>query len=77
MKSLKKIEKFFDYYLKRITEYPLKELKDQVSNENLDQIIPNNVYQTWENNFFGKTHFKEIIKFRSTNKNFNFILFDK
>ena len=77
MKSLKKIEKFFDYYLKRITEYPLKELKDQVSKENLDQIIPNNVYQTWENNFFGKTHFKEIIKFRSTNKKFNFILFDK
>ena len=40
MNSLKKIEKFFDYYIKRITEYPLKEYKDQISNETTNQKIP-------------------------------------
>ena len=54
MNSLKKIEKFFDYYIKRITEYPLKELEDQVSDGMTDQVIPPYVYQTWENKFFGK-----------------------
>ena len=77
MKSLKKLEKFFDYYIKRITEYPLRELKDQISNETHNQLIPPCVYQTWENKFFGKTHYQEILKFRDVNKDLSFILFDK
>ena len=77
MNSLKKIEKFFDYYIKRITEYPLKELKDQISNETHNQLIPPCVYQTWENKFFGKTHYQEILKFRDVNKDLSFILYDK
>ena len=77
MKYLKKIEKFFDYFIKRVTEYPLQELQDQISFESLDQVIPPNVYQTWENKYFGKTHFKEILKFREANKSLNFFLFDK
>ena len=77
MNSLKKIEKFIDYYIKRVTEYPLQELEDQVSDGIIDQVIPPYVYQTWENKFFGKTHFEEILKFRNVNKNLNFILYDK
>ena len=77
MKKLKKIERFFDYYLKKFFEYPLKELKDQIVEEKLNQKIPSNVYQTWENNFFGKSHYNEIIKFRKLNKNLSFILFNK
>ncbi len=77
MKKLKKIEKFFDFYIKRITEYPLQKLDNQISYENLDQIIPPVVYQTWENDLFGKTHFKEIIKFRKINSQLSFILYDK
>ena len=77
MLKLKKIEKFFDYYIKKITEYPLVELSDQKSEQNINQTIPPIVYQTWENNYFGKTHYKEIMKFRKINSNLSFRLFDK
>ena len=77
MSLLKKIEKFFDYKIKKITEYPLVKLKDQIADKKIDQVIPPIVYQTWENNEFGKTHYKEIIKFRNINNNLNFKLFDK
>ena len=77
MKKLKKIEKFFDYYIKRLTEYPLQKLDDQIVNSQLDQKIPPFVYQTWENDFFGKTHYREILRFRNINKNLSFILFNK
>ena len=77
MPQLKKIEKFFDYYIKKITEYPLVELNDQTLEQNINQTIPPIVYQTWENNYFGKTHYKEIMKFRKINSNLSFRLFDK
>ena len=77
MLKLKKIEKFFDYYIKKITEYPLVELSDQTLEQNINQTIPPIVYQTWENNYFGKTHYKEIMKFRKINSNLSFRLFDK
>ena len=50
---------------------------DQIVDQNLNQVIPNNIYQTWENSLFGKSHYKEIMKFRSINNNFNFYLYDK
>ena len=74
---LKLIEKKISYAIKRITEFPLKEIFDQVVDNNLNQVIPNNVYQTWENSLFGKSHYKEIMKFRAINKDLNFFLFDK
>ena len=77
MNRLKKIEKLFDYQIKKITEYPLVKLNDQVADTNIEQIIPPTVYQTWEDNYFGKTHHKEIMKFRVMNNNLNFKLFDK
>ena len=73
----KKIERKIDFYIKKFTEYPLINLKDQISKNNQNFKIPPVVYQTWETNFFGKTHYKEIIKFRSLNPDLSFILFDK
>ena len=77
MNRLKKIEKILDYHIKKITEYPLVKLNDQVVDNNIEQTIPPIVYQTWEDNCFGKTHHKEIMKFRVMNNNLNFKLFDK
>ena len=74
---LKIIEKKISFVIKKITEYPLKEIADHITNNKINQTIPNNVYQTWENRFFGKSHYKEMIKFRKINKDFNFYLFDK
>lgn len=39
--------------------------------------IPPVVYQTWEVDFFGKTHFSEIEKFRDLNPDLSFELFAK
>ncbi|NQU17552.1 MAG: hypothetical protein HQ564_05745 [Candidatus Saganbacteria bacterium] len=38
--------------------------------------IPNVVYQTWESNKLGKTHFKELKKFRGMNMDYSFEFFD-
>jgi len=75
--KLKKIEKFFDFYIKKFFEYPLQRLDDQIFNSQDDYLIPPIVYQTWENNLFGKTHYKQILKFRETNHDLTFLLFDK
>jgi len=75
--KLKKIEKKISYFLKRLTEYPLVQLNDYLIVSNSKCKIPKIVYQTWENRFFGKTHYKELIKFRNLNKNYSFLLFDK
>lgn len=73
---LKKIERKISYLLKRITEYPLQPLNDKLNNSDTSiYTIPKNVYQTWENNLFGKTHFKELVKFRNLNSNYNFFIF--
>ena len=74
---IKLIEKKISYSIKKITEYPLKEIFDQVVNQKSNQVIPSNVYQTWENKLFGKSHYKEIIKFRLINKDLNFYLYDR
>lgn len=74
---LKKIEKKLDFLIKKITEYPLVELIDQFGKSEDEFVIPPIVYQTWEDNFFGKTHFKEIQKFRALNKDLSFILYNK
>ena len=75
--KLKKIEKFFDFYIKKFFEYPLQRLDDQISKIQDDYLIPPIVYQTWENNLFGKTHYKQILKFRKNNQDLTFLLFDK
>jgi len=75
---LKKIERKISFFFKRITEYPLQNLGDKINNEDANNfIIPKNIYQTWENNSFGKTHFKQLIKFRNLNSSYNFFIFDK
>lgn len=58
-----------------MTEYPLREVVDRKSMIPLHQAIPNNLYQTWESNLFGKTHAREIEKFRDLNPELNFMLF--
>jgi len=75
--NFKKIEKFFDFYIKKFSEYPLQRLNDQISKIQDDYVIPPIVYQTWENNLFGKTHYRQILKFRETNHDLTFLLFDK
>ena len=75
--KLKKIEKFFDFYIKKFFEYPLQRLDDQISKIQDDYLIPPIIYQTWENNLFGKTHYKQILKFRKINHDLTFLLFDK
>lgn len=75
---LKKIERKISFILKRISEFPLQTLSDKIDIEYASDFrIPKNIYQTWENNLFGKTHYKELIKFRNLNRNFNFYIFDK
>ena len=75
--KLKKIEKKIFFFIKKLTEYPLVQLNDYVIDSDSKCKIPKIVYQTWENRFFGKTHFKELIKFRNLNQNYSFLLFDK
>jgi mannosyltransferase OCH1-like enzyme len=75
--KLKKIERFFDFYIKKFFEYPLQRLDDQISKLQDNYLIPPFVYQTWENNLFGKTHYKQIVKFRKNNHDLTFLLFDK
>ena len=75
--KLKYIEKKISYFLKRLTEYPLVQLNDLIVDNEYKCKIPKIVYQTWENRFFGKTHYKELIKFRNLNKNYSFLLYDK
>ena len=69
--------KFIKNNIRKITEYPLIEIEDQLAIRPPKQKIPPIVYQTWENNFFGKTHFKQIQKFRNINNNLTFKLYDK
>ena len=41
-----------------------------------NSLIPPYLYQTWDDKFFGKSHHKEILKFREINPDLNFIIFD-
>lgn len=75
--NLKKIENFFSFNIKKLTEYPLQQLNDQINDNTDTYVIPPYVYQTWENNYFGKTHHKQILKFRNLNRDLSFILYDK
>ncbi len=75
-KNLKKIVK---QKLDDIFEYPLVEIRDQRGQQapsEDDFLIPPVGYQTCVDNRFGKTHAKEILRFRSLNSTLDFILFD-
>lgn len=67
-------------FLKRVKlqkELPFEAVSDTVATEEfINRSIPPNVYQTWANNYFGKTHAKEIRFFRGINPSLNFILYD-
>lgn len=62
--------------LRRFTEYPLVKIDDQISDLPVNQNISPIVYQTWENQYFGKTHSKELIKFRAKNPDLSFKIYD-
>jgi mannosyltransferase OCH1-like enzyme len=61
-----------------IGEKPMQTLSDRkaITQTHL-QNIPPVVYQTWEVNYFGKTHFTEIQKFRALNPDLQFQFFAK
>jgi len=60
-----------------ILEKPYQFLEDRVASSSFNNnFIPPNVYQTWVNNYFGKTHFAEIARFRALNSDLNFYLYD-
>lgn len=79
IKKLKSLYRKTELFYLRLTEFPMqaleKELSAKIKNENI--LIPPMVYQTWEHNFFGKTHLKEIKKFRELNPDMSFKLLDK
>jgi len=77
MKILKSLERLLSYRLKKLTEFPLVPIYDFQSKKLINQKIPPNIYQTWEDNLLGKTHYNQIIKFRSLNEDMNFYFFDK
>jgi len=45
--------------------------------KNLEGKIPNAVYQTWESDLLGRSHLRELEKFRAANKDFSFYFFDQ
>tara|TARA_E500000178_G_scaffold302520_1_gene312095 strand:- start:2161 stop:2985 length:825 start_codon:yes stop_codon:yes gene_type:complete len=77
MKILKKLERTISHKIKRLTEFPLMPIYDFQSKKTLTQKIPPNIYQTWEDNLLGKTHYKQLLKFRSINQDLNFYFYDK
>ena len=63
--------------LRIYAELPMVELKDSLATRPFSNVmIAPVVYQTWEDHLFGKTHFKEIQRFRALNPDLDFRLFD-
>jgi mannosyltransferase OCH1-like enzyme len=61
-----------------VFEKPFQMLNDKQASEIFkNNKIPPIVYQTWESNLFGKTHFKELNRFRSLNPDLSFCLYTK
>ena len=56
-------------------EYPLSKISD-IERPVGTRKIPAVVYQTCEDNFFSKSHIRELNKFRSFNKEFSFYTYD-
>lgn len=57
------------------TEFPLQKVPDRAATKDVVQRIPPAVYQTWVNDEVGKTHAREIAKFRDLNPELSFTLF--
>ena len=71
-KQLNNLKKNIRY----LTEYPLVKVNNISSVENYKQKINTIVHQTWENKLFGKTHSKELYKFRNLNPNLEFKIYN-
>lgn len=63
------------YYL--TNELPLQLVADREKLQAVEQSIPTTVYQTWEDRYFGKTHARELEKFRDINPELSFVIFDQ
>ena len=61
----------------RLCEFPLRKMNDVNVKPDENWKIPNVCYQTWVNKKFGKTHRREIKKFRELNKGMSFVIFDE
>jgi mannosyltransferase OCH1-like enzyme len=66
---------FPDFYWRK--EKPLVDIGDRLVDVQTPNAIPNHLYQTWEDKQFGKTHAREIRKFRDLNPEISFHLFDQ
>ena len=73
-----RIKNRYPHFYASITgEYPLVRVGDRLSaRPSSISVIPKKVYQTWEYRTLGKTHYKQIEKFRDLNPEFDFIFFD-
>jgi mannosyltransferase OCH1-like enzyme len=61
----------------RVREFPLVEIGNRPSSQNSpNSLIPAVCYQTWTNKKFGKTHARELMKFRELNNDISFLLLD-
>src|SRR5580704_3923533 len=61
-------------------ERPLRSVKhiyNETHNVKFEGTIPSKVYQTWTSEFLGRSHLKELEKFRARNKEFSFHFFDQ
>lgn len=79
IKLIKKIKKNIHNLFIKHNEFPLTQI-EKIQFAQVDvrkSIIPNIVYQTWVDNKFGKTHAKGIKKFRKTNPDMEFYLYDE
>jgi len=59
----------------RISEFPLINLVDRTAIKVRNQRIPSICYQTWTNEFLGRTHHSEVLKFRDINTDLSWKLF--
>jgi mannosyltransferase OCH1-like enzyme len=59
----------------RIREFPLITLVDRPAIKVQNQRIPSVCYQTWTNEFLGRTHHSEVLKFREINPDLSWKLF--
>ncbi len=76
--QLKKIFRHLKYKKLHLTEKPFLKLEDRPALEKgRGQLIPKNVYQTFKYPYFGKTHFNEMMRFRSLNPELSFHFFDE
>lgn len=77
MKLLHQIKHFLAP-LRYWRELPLRELADQPATvASPASKIPPIIIQTWEDRLFGKSHLKEMAKFRALNPEFSFELWDQ